>query len=101
MELQVDACATAEEANAYMHGPHFAANPIGVEYDPEEALARLRAGDAGCRAVGTRGRPAGLAHPLDGPGLKRVEAEADGLVKARLLKPVRADATFTAWQALP
>jgi catechol-2,3-dioxygenase len=44
MELQVDACATAEEANAYMHGPHFAANPIGVEYDPDEMLARLRAG---------------------------------------------------------
>jgi hypothetical protein len=27
-----------------MEGPHFAANPIGVEYDPEEWLVRLRAG---------------------------------------------------------
>jgi hypothetical protein len=27
-----------------MGGPHFAANPIGVEYDPEDWLARLRAG---------------------------------------------------------
>jgi catechol 2,3-dioxygenase-like lactoylglutathione lyase family enzyme len=44
MELQVDACATAEEADAYMHGPHFATNPIGVEYDPDEILAQLRAG---------------------------------------------------------
>ena len=47
MELQVDACATAEEANAYMEGPHFAANPIGVEYDPDEILARLRSGTPG------------------------------------------------------
>ena len=47
MELQVDACATVEEANAYMDGPHFGANPIGVEYDPEEIMARLRAGTPG------------------------------------------------------
>jgi catechol-2,3-dioxygenase len=47
MELQVDACASAEEANAYMEGPHFAANPIGVEYDPDEILARLRSGTPG------------------------------------------------------
>ena len=47
MELQVDACATPEEANAYMDGPSFAANPIGVEYDPGEYLARLRAGTPG------------------------------------------------------
>ena len=47
MELQVDACATAEEANAYMDGPHFATNPIGVEYDPDEMLARLRSGTPG------------------------------------------------------
>jgi hypothetical protein len=25
-------------------GPHFSANPIGVEYDPDVWLARLRAG---------------------------------------------------------
>ena len=47
MELQVDAFASSEEANRYMHGPHFEANPIGVEYDPDETLARLRAGTPG------------------------------------------------------
>ena len=47
MELQVDAFASSDEANRYMHGPHFEANPIGVEYDPDEALARLRAGAPG------------------------------------------------------
>jgi catechol-2,3-dioxygenase len=44
MEFQVDCFASNEDANAFMEGPHFAANPIGVEYDPEEWLAKLRAG---------------------------------------------------------
>lgn len=44
MELQVDCCPTAEEANAFIEGPQFAVNPIGVEYNPDEVLARLRAG---------------------------------------------------------
>jgi catechol-2,3-dioxygenase len=44
MEFQVDSFGSNEEANAFMTGPHFAANPIGVEYDPEDWLARLRAG---------------------------------------------------------
>ena len=51
MELQVDACATSDEANAYMDGPHFAANPIGVEYDPDEILARLRSGTPGAEVL--------------------------------------------------
>ncbi len=51
MELQVDACATRDEANAYMDGPHFAANPIGVEYDPDEILARLRSGTPGAELL--------------------------------------------------
>jgi len=44
MEFQVDCFASTEEANAFMEGPHFAENPIGVEYDPDDWLARLRAG---------------------------------------------------------
>ena len=43
MEFQVEALATNEEANAFMH-ERFAVNPIGVEYDPDAWLARLRAG---------------------------------------------------------
>jgi hypothetical protein len=46
MEFQVDCFGSNEEANAFMAGPHFAANPIGVEYDPDDWLARLRAGTA-------------------------------------------------------
>lgn len=44
MEFQVDSYRSNEDANAFMYGPHFSANPIGVEYDPEDWLARLRGG---------------------------------------------------------
>ena len=43
MEFQVD-CGTVEEANAYMRTDAFAANPAGVEIDPEVLLARFRNG---------------------------------------------------------
>lgn len=41
----VDHVAYTYEANAFMGGPHFAENPIGVEYDPDAWLARVRAGE--------------------------------------------------------
>ena len=44
MEFQVDCFESSEEANALLEGPPFAANPIGVEYDPEDWLKKLRAG---------------------------------------------------------
>jgi len=44
MEFQVDVFATSEESNAFMCGPINAANPIGVEFDPEDWLARMREG---------------------------------------------------------
>lgn len=46
MEFQVDAYSTNEEASVFMEGPGFAQNPIGVEFDPDELVARLRAGEA-------------------------------------------------------
>ncbi|MEO7242221.1 MAG: VOC family protein [Variovorax sp.] len=45
MEFQVDSFGTNDEANAFMAGPHYELNPIGVEYDPEEMLRRVRAGE--------------------------------------------------------
>ncbi|VTU23239.1 Biphenyl-2,3-diol 1,2-dioxygenase 2 [Variovorax sp. SRS16] len=45
MEFQVDSYASNDEANAFMGGQDFAENPIGVEYDPDELLARLRGGE--------------------------------------------------------
>ena len=44
MEFQVDAMASNDKANAFMQGPGFAANPIGVEFDPEDWLARMKHG---------------------------------------------------------
>ncbi|CAD6586963.1 MAG: hypothetical protein CYPHOPRED_003751 [Cyphobasidiales sp. Tagirdzhanova-0007] len=46
VEFQVDTFATAEEAHDYMQTPSFLANPIGVDYDPDEAIARLEAGES-------------------------------------------------------
>jgi catechol-2,3-dioxygenase len=44
IEFQVESYGSTEEANAFMYGPHFSANPVGVEFDAEDWLARLRAG---------------------------------------------------------
>ena len=44
-EFQVDVYATNEDANAFMNGPGFAQNPIGVEFDPDELVRRLRSGE--------------------------------------------------------
>ena len=44
VELQIDNFATAEEGVAWMYSPAFDKNPIGVEYDPDELVARFKAG---------------------------------------------------------
>lgn len=44
MEFQVESYPAPEQANAFMAGPGYAENPIGVEFDPADWLARLRGG---------------------------------------------------------
>jgi catechol 2,3-dioxygenase-like lactoylglutathione lyase family enzyme len=44
MEFQVDNYPTLAEATAYFHSDAFAANPIGVDYDPDALLGKLRDG---------------------------------------------------------
>lgn len=44
LEFQVDCFASTEESNAYIQGPSFSINPVGVEFDPEDWLARADAG---------------------------------------------------------
>jgi catechol-2,3-dioxygenase len=44
VELQVDNFATAEEANDFMRA-HYAENPIGILFEPEELIARYEAGE--------------------------------------------------------
>ena len=43
MEFQVDCFEKSEDATEFMNS-QFAANPVGVEYNPDEWLSRLRAG---------------------------------------------------------
>ena len=46
VELQVDNFATAGECNDWMKSGDFAANPIGVVFDPDELVVRYAAGEA-------------------------------------------------------
>ena len=40
MEFQVESFGSNEETNAFMAGPEFAVNPIGVEYNPVALTVR-------------------------------------------------------------
>jgi hypothetical protein len=42
MEFQTECFDSGDDANAFMAGPGFAQNPIGVEFDPDEILARRK-----------------------------------------------------------
>jgi catechol-2,3-dioxygenase len=44
LELQVDNFETPDEATAYMHGPEYASNPIGVAFDPTIMLQARSSG---------------------------------------------------------
>ena len=46
VELQIDTFATMDEAHAYLKGPEFAENPIGVIFDPEQMIRDYEAGRA-------------------------------------------------------
>lgn len=45
VELQVDNFDTADEAIEFMNSPKFEQNPIGVDYDPEVFVKRVRGGE--------------------------------------------------------
>lgn len=44
LEFQVNCFESTEESNAYIRGPSFSINPVGVEFDPEDWLTQVRAG---------------------------------------------------------
>jgi catechol 2,3-dioxygenase-like lactoylglutathione lyase family enzyme len=44
VELQIDVFDTMDEAHAYLTGPDFATNPIGVIFDPEQLIRDYEAG---------------------------------------------------------
>ncbi|OAG42911.1 hypothetical protein AYO21_02862 [Fonsecaea monophora] len=45
IEMQVDNFATVQEATAFFHTAEFAENPVGVDFDPDELVRRLRDGE--------------------------------------------------------
>lgn len=45
IEMQVDNYRTVEELFAYFASPEYAENTTGVDFDPDEVLARLQAGE--------------------------------------------------------
>lgn len=44
MEFTVDGFTTKAECSAYFHGSLIGENPVGVEFDPDDWLAKLRSG---------------------------------------------------------
>lgn len=46
IETQVDTYESSEAATAFMMGPEFAENPIGVDFEPEELVKRLDSGES-------------------------------------------------------
>ncbi|MFE2843347.1 VOC family protein [Streptomyces scopuliridis] len=46
IELQVDNFGTVQEGVEFMESDSFAKNPVGVPYDPDDLLARLRGGES-------------------------------------------------------
>jgi len=45
IELQVDNFATPQESTAFIESESFARNPVGVPFDPDAFVERLRAGE--------------------------------------------------------
>jgi catechol-2,3-dioxygenase len=65
IETQVDNYESPEEANKFMTSNFFAENPIGTDFDPDELVARLNAGEdervlKARVEIGPRGLPAAL-----------------------------------------
>ena len=63
VELQIDNFPTAEEATTWIRSDEFAENPIGVDFDPDQLVARYRQGvpEAELKkrpGIGPRGLPA-------------------------------------------
>ena len=45
LETQYDNFETNAEVDAFLAGPEYRTNPIGVDFDPEEMIKRIEAGE--------------------------------------------------------
>jgi len=64
IEFQVDNFPSVQEGYRWMKGPAFAANPIGVIFDPDDLLARYLAGEPMAKLLEQSPLPAGMT-PFD------------------------------------
>ena len=64
VELSVDTMPSAQAIDAWMRSGEFAANPIGVVFDPEELIARYVAGEPVERLMARPSLPEGVT-PFD------------------------------------
>ena len=64
VELQIDNFPSAAETNRWMRSGEFAANPIGVVFDPDDLLARYKAGEPLEKLTARPGLPADM-NPFD------------------------------------
>ena len=46
IEMQVDNFDTPDEVNDFMSSKYFAENPIGTDFDPEEIISKVQAGES-------------------------------------------------------
>lgn len=64
VELQVDTMPSAEAIEAWMRSAEFAANPIGVVFEPEDLIARYEAGEPTATLMARPPLPEGMG-PFD------------------------------------
>lgn len=64
VEVQVDNFSTVEETDAFMASKEFEENPIGIEFDPEELVLRLKSGEDD-KSIKKR-RETGARHDIPG-----------------------------------
>lgn len=60
IELQIDNFGTEDDLQRFFASGAFAANPIGVEFDPDVLRARLQAGEPMSELVKQSGKPVAL-----------------------------------------
>lgn len=67
LEFQIENFETVEESGQFFFSDAFAVNPIGVNFDPEDTLRRLRAGEDEAEL---KKRPVSGARGVDDIGLR-------------------------------
>jgi hypothetical protein len=74
IELQVDTMPSSEAIDAWMRSGDFAANPIGIVFEPDELAARYESGEPRRRAATRGARNGGSRLDASTPAIMRRRA---------------------------